>query len=325
MAGLFMDVFFGAIVFFLKKNRKYLNILFIFLVCFLLPSLKLGIFKRVSLPIDVVKNVNPGEWLIFPFLKQVKSPNLGGKDLSWDDRYKFYFGTLGTGLIEGMRLRGLWLPYKEKNSDSFIFHNVFVGKTQYWFNEPIKMNFDSNLKKIKLRIPTSVQQKIIKNKQRDQEQITRRRMRHLMTLESDWNFSTKWIYPLESKIVSPFGHLRVLPSGKVYLHSGIDFRAPVGTPVRSTSDGHVVMTGEMAVLGRFVLIDHGRGIFTRYLHLNEILVKEPDAVNMGQIIARSGQSGRITGPHLHWEILWKGRELHPSDFLDFWESNDHLK
>ena len=82
-------------------------------------------------------------------------------------------------------------------------------------------------------------------------------------------------------------------------HLGLDFRVPTGTPVAAMNDGTVLLARPLYFEGNFVVIDHGQGLLTLYLHLSEFKVKEGDQVKRGQVIALSGGTGRATGPHLH--------------------------
>jgi murein DD-endopeptidase MepM/ murein hydrolase activator NlpD len=95
----------------------------------------------------------------------------------------------------------------------------------------------------------------------------------------------------------------------------MDFRAPTGMEARTTAAGVVVKAGWNGGYGRMVEVDHGQGYATRYGHLSEILVKVGDKVTAGEVIGRTGSSGRSTGPHLHYEIRHNGAALDPARFL----------
>ena len=86
------------------------------------------------------------------------------------------------------------------------------------------------------------------------------------------------------------------------LHSGVDLGVPIGTPVRAVADGIVRRASSDSVSGQLVLVDHGSGVSTIYCHNDELLVSEGDRVEKGQVIARSGNTGRSTGPHLHYQL-----------------------
>ncbi len=103
--------------------------------------------------------------------------------------------------------------------------------------------------------------------------------------------------------------------GRPAMHTGLDFRAATGDPVRATANGKVVSSGWSGGYGRMVEVDHGNGLSTRYGHLSEINVKVGDAVRIGQVIGTVGSTGRSTGPHLHYETRIDGEAVDPQKFL----------
>jgi len=119
----------------------------------------------------------------------------------------------------------------------------------------------------------------------------------------------------EVEFTSGFG-VRVDPFlGRPAMHTGLDFRAATGDPVRATANGKVVSAGWSGGYGRMVEIDHGNGLSTRYGHLSEINVKVGDPVRIGQVIGEVGSTGRSTGPHLHYETRIDGEAVDPQKFL----------
>jgi murein DD-endopeptidase MepM/ murein hydrolase activator NlpD len=103
--------------------------------------------------------------------------------------------------------------------------------------------------------------------------------------------------------------------GRPAMHTGLDFRAGMGDPVRATANGKVVSSGWAGGYGRMVEIDHGNGLSTRYGHLSEIGVKVGDPIRIGQVIGAVGSTGRSTGPHLHYETRIDGEAVDPQKFL----------
>jgi murein DD-endopeptidase MepM/ murein hydrolase activator NlpD len=103
--------------------------------------------------------------------------------------------------------------------------------------------------------------------------------------------------------------------GRPAMHTGLDFRASTGDPVRATANGKVVSAAWAGGYGRMVEIDHGNGLSTRYGHLSEINVKVGDVVKIGQVIGAVGSTGRSTGPHLHYETRIDGEAVDPQKFL----------
>ncbi len=103
--------------------------------------------------------------------------------------------------------------------------------------------------------------------------------------------------------------------GRPAMHTGLDFRAATGDPVRATANGKVASSGWAGGYGRMVEVDHGNGLSTRYGHLSQIDVKVGDQIRIGQVIGEVGSSGRSTGPHLHYETRIDGEAVDPQKFL----------
>ena len=119
----------------------------------------------------------------------------------------------------------------------------------------------------------------------------------------------------EVEFTSGFG-VRVDPFlGRPAMHTGLDFRASTGDPVRATANGKVASSGWAGGYGRMVEIDHGNGLSTRYGHLSQIGVKVGDQIKIGQVIGEVGSTGRSTGPHLHYETRIDGEAVDPQKFL----------
>ncbi len=122
--------------------------------------------------------------------------------------------------------------------------------------------------------------------------------------------------PLSRCIVtSPFGwRYHPIYHTKLF-HSGVDFRAKIGTPVKASADGRVIFAGWLRGYGRVIVIKHKKGFETRYAHLSKIKVRRGQYVKQGQIIALSGNSGISTGPHLHFEIRKYGIPQNPLKYI----------
>ncbi len=109
-----------------------------------------------------------------------------------------------------------------------------------------------------------------------------------------------------------FGSQRIDNGVPMTPHFGVDMAAPTGTPIHAPADGTVSLSADHYLNGGFTLIDHGQGVSTSYLHQSKRLVKDGDAVKRGQLIGEIGQTGRATGPHLHWAMNWFQVRLDPS-------------
>ncbi len=121
--------------------------------------------------------------------------------------------------------------------------------------------------------------------------------------------------PVKSRITSNYGTRNDPFTGKPKKHRGIDFAGKIGTELMAVAPGRVVSAGERVGYGTTVEIDHGLGFTTLYAHLSQILVSRGDWVRPGTVIGLAGSSGRSTGPHLHYEIRYKGAPFDPTKFV----------
>ncbi|MCL2411291.1 MAG: M23 family metallopeptidase [Treponema sp.] len=128
-----------------------------------------------------------------------------------------------------------------------------------------------------------------------------------------------FMFPLQGRrvITSPFGMRRDPFTGTLQFHTGVDFRANIGTPVLASFDGVVSVVSENRTYGKFIILTHSNGYKTLYGHLNSFAVREGDRVTRGRRIAYSGNTGRSTGPHLHFGIFDRNNRLvNPLDLIN---------
>ncbi len=125
-----------------------------------------------------------------------------------------------------------------------------------------------------------------------------------------------FVKPVPGRMTSPFGLRRYFNGQPRSPHSGADFAAPVGTPVKASNRGVVVMARDCYLSGKTLIVDHGYGLFTLYCHLSSFKAAVGDQVPKRAVIALSGKSGRITGPHLHWGVSLLGKRLDPQSLLN---------
>jgi murein DD-endopeptidase MepM/ murein hydrolase activator NlpD len=120
-----------------------------------------------------------------------------------------------------------------------------------------------------------------------------------------------FLLPRDSRITSPFGSGRMYNGKVTSRHLGTDFNGAVGDPIVAPNRGRVVLVANFYLAGRVLYLDHGSGLISAYFHLSRALVKTGDLVEKGQVIARVGRSGRVTGPHLHWVMRYGGVTIDP--------------
>ena len=119
-------------------------------------------------------------------------------------------------------------------------------------------------------------------------------------------------WPAPGILSGVFGSRRIDNGVPMAPHFGVDMAAPTGTPIRAPAEGRISISADHFVNGGFTLIDHGQGVSTSYLHQSARHVAAGDVVKRGQVIGLIGQTGRATGPHLHWALNWFQERLDPS-------------
>ena len=129
-------------------------------------------------------------------------------------------------------------------------------------------------------------------------------------------FPLSFIKPADGRTSGVFGSQRILNGIKKNPHGGMDIAAPIGTPIKSTADGKIFLAEkDMYYTGNIVIIGHGYGLKSMYMHMNDIYVKNGDLVKQGQEIGTIGMTGRVTGPHLHWNVYWNKIKIDPEILL----------
>ncbi len=134
-----------------------------------------------------------------------------------------------------------------------------------------------------------------------------------VTAERQW--TGDFHAPVEARISDVFGTQRKFNGKVLSTHQGLDFAVPTGTPISAVNAGTVILARPLYFEGNCVVLDHGQGLLTLYLHLSEFKVKEGDLVESGQLLGLSGGTGRATGPHLHLAVRWQGVYLDPATLL----------
>ena len=126
------------------------------------------------------------------------------------------------------------------------------------------------------------------------------------------DFAKAFVWPVQGRISGRFGNQRIYNGKPGSAHSGMDIAAPNGTPVKAPAAGVVTFADpDLYLTGGTVVLDHGFGISSNFLHLSRIDVKVGDRIEQGQMIAAVGSTGRSTGPHLHWGMNWFDTRIDP--------------
>ncbi len=267
--------------------------------------------SHIKLPTEIVA----GEIVNITLRTPLKSLQLGSKKMVKVLGLKKYWASVSLYSGSTVELTGEYFVKKPSFLESFfkhsrqkIFKHVILVK-----RPPLNSGND-------LRIPANTWNKM-NNKFTAQKLKQKKTMSNLLSKNNGHISNYCFSPPLLSKIVSKFSAPRNLPNGRSYYHTGVDMRASSGTAIRSMGVGHVVFASNMIVPGNIIVVNHGGGLYSRYMHLSRFNVKVSDYVQPGQIIGFSGATGRVEGPHLHWEVLWKSAHLNPHNFI---KSLSHL-
>jgi murein DD-endopeptidase MepM/ murein hydrolase activator NlpD len=220
---------------------------------------------------------------------------------------KTWFALAGVSLetapgAYSLELTGQTIAGKKPAEKLFFTRKFVVIKGSYPKIE-VKLSVEG-----KFTEPTPEQQKQIQESQEIKKDYLNR-----VTPDREW--SGEFEQPAEAAISDVFGSQRLFNGKTSSPHLGLDFRVPTGTPVAAMNDGTVLLARPLYFEGNFVVLDHGQGLLSLYLHLSEFKVKEGDQVKRGQIIGLSGGTGRATGPHLHVAVRWQGTYLDPGSLM----------
>jgi murein DD-endopeptidase MepM/ murein hydrolase activator NlpD len=147
----------------------------------------------------------------------------------------------------------------------------------------------------------------------EQDKKTKEEAFRTLSAEREWRGS--FAPPVKAEISDVFGVQRVFNGAVQSTHQGLDFRVGPGTPIAAVNRGKVLLARPLFFEGNCVVVDHGQGLLTLYLHMSKFFVKEGDEVEKGQQLGLSGGTGRATGPHLHLAVRWQGVYLNPQVLL----------
>ena len=145
----------------------------------------------------------------------------------------------------------------------------------------------------------------------------RKLIREALAKDLDYPYwKSGFVQPVEGRISGNFGGQRIMNGYKKSPHAGTDIAVLEGTPVKAAGDGVVTLVGyDLFYSGNVLIVDHGHGLQTIYAHLSSFDVKEGQKVKKGDVVAKSGKTGRVTGPHLHWGASLNGVKFNPLSLL----------
>jgi murein DD-endopeptidase MepM/ murein hydrolase activator NlpD len=181
--------------------------------------------------------------------------------------------------------------------------------------EPVEHNLELSEREYDIQRIEGVPQRTVTPDESALERIRAEaaQVRQARAVDSDrTDFTGDFIWPAGGRISGVYGSQRFYNGEPRRPHYGVDIAAPTGTPVVAPASGVVTLVHpDMYFSGGTLLIDHGYGISSTFIHLSEVLVEEGEQVSQGEVVAKIGASGRATGPHLDWRINWYGERLDP--------------
>lgn len=226
---------------------------------------------------------------------------------SFDVKSKTWFALAGISLETApgsypLELTGEKLSGKAEQTNVAFARKFAISRGKY---PKIKVNLSVESK---FTEPTPEQVKQIEEGQQIKKD-------YLSRVSADREWDGQFTAPAEAAISDVFASQRIFNGKTSSPHLGLDFRVPSGTAVDAMNDGTVLLARPLFFEGNFVVLDHGQGLLTLYLHLSEFKVKEGEHVKRGQEIGLSGGTGRATGPHLHVAVRWQGTYLDPAQLM----------
>ena len=237
--------------------------------------------------------------LIFGKAEKLKSVKLDNSPIMFDS-----LGNFVIGFDRDDTTNHLLLVELEGKS---ILKNLIPAKRNY------KIQRINRMQQKYVSPPKEVSEKIKK-----ESEISRNARKQVGNIKSAL-FASGFMKPIEGgRISSVFGSQRILNGVPKNAHNGIDIAVPRGKPVIAMTDGKVLLSADnFYYAGNYILLDHGLGLNSVYLHLSKSFVNEGQIVKKGEIIGEVGTTGRSTGPHLHWGVQWFGKRVDPNTVFNY--------
>ncbi len=225
----------------------------------------------------------------------------------------FPVGEKAPGVYETL----LSIPYERKPGPAIVTVSVGQKNDPEVKKIPLKFeikegNYLSEILKVDGKRVNPKGKKILARIAREQKEIGA-----IYSKETPNKFWTgPFHYPVKnSTITSPYGTKRIYNGTFKNFHTGLDLKAPMGTPIRSAANGVVVLAKDLFFSGNTVIVDHGYGVMTVYAHMSKMKVKKGQEVTSDQLIGLSGKTGRVNGPHLHWQTVVHQVKVNPLTLL----------
>ena len=267
--------------------------------------------NAINISSKEVKNANT-------FLITLEEENILNPKLSFDKHNIDFFKHKK---IENSYYALIPVSYYKKTGDyKIILSYIKEGKKEFK-GISIKV-IDGKYKSEVINVPKGKVTLNIKNKKRTKKEYAEA-MNIYNTVDKDLYFNDEFIYPINTKITSSFGKKRVYNGSLKSYHSGTDFKAAIGTPIKASNNGIISISENRFYSGNSIVINHGQGIYSCYFHLSKMNFKVGDVVKKGDIIGLSGDTGRVTGPHLHFSFRVYGIQVDPLQIITLL-NNHHI-
>ena len=247
--------------------------------------------------IQIFGELKPGS-VVFVKGEEIQSVFLDDDSLTVDEGKYFVFGF-------DRDAEGSYLLKIKYNNGKVLLKKIDLPKRDYVIQ---KIN---NMKQSLVTAPEKENERVLAERE-----ITKAARAKIGEVKEAM-YKTGFVRPVKGgRISSIFGSQRILNGEPKSPHNGLDIAAPKGTPVYAMSDGIVRLSADLFYYaGNNIIIDHGQGLNSAYLHLSKKYVKEGDIVKKGEKIGEIGTTGRSTGPHLHWSVQWFNKRVDPSEIL----------
>ena len=257
-------------------------------------------FASLLIASDNYMNIYPGSIYIKELTRDEYQQDIylnNDRLLRWNKNNKFF---LVYGISYNSKLGENKFILKDKNYNVLKTININILKK------------DFNIQKI------NVDKKYIQPSKDNIERIKKDSTKLLKARKIwlDINPDLDFVMPVKGITTGVFGTKRFYNGIEGNYHNGYDIAADIGTPIFAPSSGKIILTGDFFYNGKTIYLDHGRGLKSIMIHLDEILVQDNDFVKKGEIIGKVGTTGKSTGPHLHWSVLLNNIYIDPDLLID---------